>query len=65
MKRILLLCLCLALLFALGCKEEPISDNTGTNPSSDNVEIIVEDGLRRVNGRKIDNIYLADGKEFD
>ena len=62
MKRILLLCLCLALLFALGCEKEPISDNTGTNPSSDNVEIIVEDGLRRVNGRKIDNIYLADGK---
>lgn len=62
MKRILLLCLCLSLLFALGCEKEPNSDNIGTNPSSDNVEIVVEDGLRRINGQKIDNIYLADGK---
>lgn len=59
MKRALALLLCLLLLFAVGCQEENAPDK---DSPSDSVEIITEDGLRRVNGRKIDNIYLADGK---
>lgn len=45
MKRILLLCLCLALLFALGCKEEPISPEGGdVTPEGEWGEFTTEDG---------------------
>lgn len=45
MKRVLLLCLCLALLFALGCKEEALTPKVGdVSPEGEWGEFTTEDG---------------------
>ena len=67
MKRMLALLLSLLMLFAVGCQEEsgstPPDSNEG-NVDTTKLETFKEDGLNQIVGRKIDNIYLADGKIY-
>ena len=65
MKRILALLLCLLTLFAVGCQKESgndLPDSNEGNADTIKLETFKEDGLNQITGRKIDNIYLADGK---
>ena len=66
MKRIFVFLLCLLTLFAVGCKESgntPFDNNEG-NTNTTQLDTFKEDGLNQIVGRKIDNIYLADGKIY-